>query len=350
MPSGLFPPRASSANVTSNACHAALILLDRPRSAVDGHERHGILKSRPISGGDTGDLCLPIEGKGGHLKRFVQVMTSILCWFASLQAASADPIGLFQGVRVCEDISVAGCGTQVDYFPLDPTAPFSVTDTYSSALLDITFSADTRAGFGSFGAGVSASFDGGFGFRSNFVVAGSASLERLTIDAPGLAGQNGLLMVSYELDGTMDSSGLSGARVGVGNCVGGAGSIQLVPSADGATTCDRVTFDAPAVSHVAVLPFVFGTPFDWHVNFFTLANFQGVGVGTATVDYLNSLTLVGLQPTLAGVAVGDATFSSESGTRYSVRGVVPEPASLLLLGIGGLSSIAWSRTRSRNRV
>src|ERR1044071_6661074 len=59
------------------------------------------------------------------------------------------------------------------------------------------------------------------------------------------------------------------------------------------------------------------------------------GSGSGNADFYHTMTLVGLvAKDDKGNLVENVQFGSGSGTRYSTEGVVPEPASVLLLGTG----------------
>lgn len=184
-------------------------------------------------------------------------------------------------------------------------------------------------------------------------------IDQLTIEALGLAGTTGTLDVTYLLDGTISSSGEIRAGVGVGVMWGGTAPFN---QDDSVFSFYETSITAPVT---VVVPFTYGTPF-------FLASILGAGAGTfddcvgacpegpitfaprigagsGSADFFNTLELTGLIPKDAfGVVVSDPTFSSASGTRYSVEGVVegavPEPGSLLLLGTGlALGARRWRR-------
>ena len=103
-----------------------------------------------------------------------------------------------------------------------------------------------------------------------------------------------------------------------------------------------------------VVPLTYGTPFFLAsilaaaAGTFdeSLAFAPRVGEGSGSSDFFNTLELTGLIPKDAfGAIVSNPTFSSASGTHYSVEGVeaaVPEPGSLFLLGIGlALGARRW---------
>jgi hypothetical protein len=94
----------------------------------------------------------------------------------------------------------------------------------------------------------------------------------------------------------------------------------------------------------AVLAAVIGTP----VDLIAATSVPQIGVGSGSADFYNTLLISGLLPRGQNGNLVLAQFSSGSGTRYGVNGVVPEPGSLFLLG-SGLAMVARRRHR-RARV
>jgi hypothetical protein len=100
------------------------------------------------------------------------------------------------------------------------------------------------------------------------------------------------------------------------------------------------------------IQFVYGQPFG-------LSIYLGASAGTATgygvlnevtgsgggsADFFDTFVLTGLDPTDAsGNSVSGAVFSSQSGTVYSIDGVVPEPSTIVPLLFGLVAVIQAKR-------
>jgi len=73
--------------------------------------------------------------------------------------------------------------------------------------------------------------------------------------------------------------------------------------------------------------------------------FLGSGPGAGNADFFSTLVLSGLVPKIGGIAVANPQFTADSGERYTVRGVVPEPGTLILLGTGMTFLFGRRRTK-----
>lgn len=249
-------------------------------------------------------------------------------------------------------------GDEDHTFAVDGSGKFVEVTDETDGFVDTNFdySAAADAEYGILHARASGTFSGltpglPTSIRGAGALAGVTDL--LTITATGQTG-TGTLDVSILLDGTFDRTAGAGAFAFAGVAAG--------PDPDPFSPANTgVPFDSilipPSGPLVATVPFEWGTPF-------YLSLIMGVGAGTpvscalcvssgdsnatpattadgsASADFFNTLTLVGLVPTDddTGIQVLDAKYTAGSKAVYSADGIVaqpvPEPASLLLLGTG----------------
>jgi hypothetical protein len=159
----------------------------------------------------------------------------------------------------------------------------------------------------------------------------------ITLSFGPLNGDPGLLYVLYDLHGSISTTGNGHA-------------FSEVFIAGGNTDQNYVFNYTSSTSGLFALPkplsFTYGQPFDLYMAIEAVAGtvslsgnavdfVNTVGKGSGSADFSNTLTLTGLIPTdLNGDTVTGATFSSVSGTEYSIKGIVPEPISGALFFVG----------------
>lgn len=279
----------------------------------------------------------------------VVLLICALSPIATPRAVVAGPI-VFAGVVIND----GSCTPYVDCV-VDPSRPndsdpgnigrggtgfVQIAGTFNGALLSAA--ADAEAGL--LRARASASYDlTDPGYR---IAAGAAIVaDWLTITAPGVAdGTLGALDLSVTLEGTITRSGTADAGTIVAVLWGGTEPMED-QDFQGFTT----STSSSDVFTVGV-PFTFGDSFLLTLFLFSAAGtigvcndlggcpetegttpYQASGLGASSADFFNTLVLSGLVPKVGGVAVPNPVFTAASGAQYTVRGVVPEPGTLLLL-------------------
>ena len=213
-----------------------------------------------------------------------------------------------------------------------------------------TYMARAQASFGTLQAQASGEYNlPSEGYRTAAAMAFVTDL--LTLSAPGLDGQTGTLEASFLLDGDLEKSGTGGAGAFAGLTWGGSSPEPFAQGVDGKLFEYFDSADLPSGPVVVPVEFVWGQPFYLSMilaagvgtpaSCFLCANdgdaalTPAAGFGSGSADFYHTMTLSGLVAKDAnGRLVQDVQFSSGSGTRYSAAGVVPEPASLVLLGTG----------------
>jgi hypothetical protein len=227
--------------------------------------------------------------------------------------------------------------------PKGPT-PVNFTGSVSDGGVTLSMTAFADSSFGALRAASSYSLTGPSGAWTQYQ-GYSETVDTITISSPGLDGQDGYLSASFDVTGTQSVNGLAGLAF---FSFSQSGVLQVVgcdPQAPSNTNCfvrggTRVNFNP--------LRFTFGQPFTlWTALSASL--FMGVNQPlSASADYSQTAVLTQFQPYLDAQltdAVSDVTFSATSGTRYSVNGVIPEPGSFVLLGIGLAGLGMWRRKR-----
>jgi hypothetical protein len=232
----------------------------------------------------------------------------------------------------------------------------SVSGTYGSAAdqAQMTATASAISTYGALGAGASIEYN----ISSTPTRAESDSNavveDVITVNFAPFTGSEGFMNVGYTLDGTISETGTAGAFSNVSIMSTQLNGTQL----PGDLTYEATYTDSTSGSFLTPgFTFVYGRPFELSLDLDAVTGtvspneiFRGLGTGTASADFFNTLVLSGLIVTDSnGNPVEGVTFSSASGTQYTVDGVapVPEPSSiaLLLVGLttGVVRRIAWSR-------
>jgi len=263
------------------------------------------------------------------------------------------------GTNECSDADDPfDAGTRIS----DPTGNF-LSMSWSDAFL-LSSLATSEADFGMLRVSASAEFDLPSD-DTRFVSASAHTIESLAVVGDDFeAGTPGFMEVSLHLSGTVESTG-------AGSAGGQFGVFWEGPQGDDGA----FDFFFGDVDEVLVfnIPIIAGEEF-------TLQYFMGVlagtpvelcdagepgcnvfeegapplrfvevsGQGSGTIDFSHSFELIGLVATDAqGNPIQNPVFRASSGTQYSENGVVPEPASLLLMGSGRACALRrWRRQTS----
>jgi hypothetical protein len=219
------------------------------------------------------------------------------------------------------------------------TATGALSGTFGPTSAQETVSADANAGYGVLHASASSTYSVSGTPEADFITANANFEDILTItdpSDPSLNGQPGLLYVSYSLDGQ-----ISGSAFAVILAQAGTSLQQQLPAQEYDSSVDGTFSLADPIT------FVYGQAFGLSIQLSVAAGTPtayGVlnaetGSGSGSANFSDTFVLTGLDPTNAsGDPVTGAVFSSQSGTAYSVDGVVPEPSSAipLLLGVAAI--------------
>ncbi len=166
---------------------------------------------------------------------------------------------------------------------------------------------------------------------SGQVNANAQFFDEVTIDAPGLSGATGYLVLSFHLTGT--TSGPADALLApLVNCTGPGGiAFNSTPN------CQLKTITGDSEVVFDPIAFTFGTPNGFDFNLAAEAFYGPSGPLQAASNFSDTALLNGIGVFLNSNGtnpVSNLSFSSADGITYTADGIVPEPSLLLFLAAG----------------
>jgi energy-converting hydrogenase Eha subunit B len=161
-------------------------------------------------------------------------------------------------------------------------------------------------------------------------------LDQLTIDDAGLTGTIGYLVPTFAVTGSV-----SGPADGV---VGFFLNASQGCTSTGTNFCQTIRVTGNSMVSFNPITFTFGQPFSFEMDLGTEAFYASGGGLNAAANFSHTALLNGLHVFQNSdgtnpVPSQNLTFTSSGDVSYSVNGIVPEPASVLLV-VCGLACIA----------
>jgi hypothetical protein len=229
-----------------------------------------------------------------------------------------------------------------------PSATFVNTYTGSGITLSVSDSANGAPG--TVGAIATSSYTNAGSTEAigaNVALGGYQDL--LTISDPSLTGQDGLLFVTYSVNGSVSQSPLDA----------GAGTVRANVNIF-AQSQTQFSYQSPDYSSSVAdattttgIPFIFGQAFEFFFEIQAVTvpvSLDGI-VQSDISSFNDTATITGL--TLSdenGNPVTGATFSAASEATYTPEGVVPEPSKVSYVAFGMMMALALSLRCRRSKA
>ena len=245
------------------------------------------------------------------------------CFLLTCAGVAASFAGTISAASYLQQIVLCGSGG-CQILAASPGQTASFTGMISGTGINVT--ANTNVAPGVLRAFATYTATGLVAPYSQLNAAGQVS-DVLIITAPGMTGQLGYLSPSYTVTGS--ATGFASGQISMlyNDSFNNAGPVQATGGG---------FFTGPGVFSFGRIPFHYGSPLGLYTVFGAALFLANNGSGTA--DFSHTAILTGLpvfadqggtQP-VAGVNYG----VSELGATYTPAGVVPEPASILLMAVG----------------
>lgn len=252
-------------------------------------------------------------------------------------AAVSAPI-VNNGVVLC-NTNNTNCQTLVTQ---STTLNYSSTQTNGPNSISITSFADENLTTGELKASESYSEPASESFYTQVNTVAEIA-DTVTVIDPFLTGDLGFLQLQFAITGTTTANAQGSVIVALADPAGSANSSCANPATLGCYFQGNLSFSTVS------LPFHYGDPFtlSWALAGVT---YPGSGYLTGSAEYGDTAQITGFSLfDSAGNPVYNATVTASGGEQFTV--LTPEPASILLVGIGVLALSLLSATfRARGEI
>lgn len=201
---------------------------------------------------------------------------------------------------------------------------------------------------------------GGQSYAAGASASGAASFDdMLTVNAPGMAGQNGSMQVSMVLDGVLSES-LPGNETSADHAIANVEFSLYASTSRGNPTAGIAYGQSDAYDGFSVnyevyaldIPFVYGEPFTIGAELSTgasvqMPNFPGSTSAVSAFAQTASWQGIASVQDSTGAEVLDFTVSAESLTDYRGPITVPEPGTLAMALFWTCGALHYRRRRPR---
>jgi len=161
--------------------------------------------------------------------------------------------------------------------------------------------------------------------------------DQVTINAPGLAGTMGFLILAFAVTGSTSPQPNPPANAVVAVFTDAGISLQTgnTSNCPGTTHCQSQTVTGNSEVVFLPMPFTFGQSFSLEADLDAVTFYSPGGGLSALSDFQHTAALNGMgvfEDSNGTMPAPNPSFVSADGVNYSVNGIVPEPGSFLSVG------------------